>query len=268
MNYRFDKKIHLHLLDEKPLTGTSSIEDVLSKPLTWWASGKAVETFGWLYPKIKKDGKVVGEVSLEERLKVSEPLRLAIGKDTPEEYLKRLDEAYKAHSVKLKDSAKSGVNLHEELERFVKGEMGIMPKGTYDPKIQPFIDWAEKTVKQFLYSESHCFDQELWVGGISDAGAEMNDGTLALLDFKSAKEAYTAHFIQAAGYAIQIEKNGLWDSQGKVNKKLDKPFDSLIVIPFGAEVIEPAIRHNVADYKEGFRNCVSLYRLLGLSKIN
>ena len=59
MKYKFDESIdpetgkqnHLHLLDGKPLTGTSSVEDVLSKVLTWWASGLAVEKFGWLNPK-------------------------------------------------------------------------------------------------------------------------------------------------------------------------------------------------------------------------
>ncbi len=38
MTYQFDDKQHLHLLDGKPLTGTSSVGNVLSKPLTWWSA--------------------------------------------------------------------------------------------------------------------------------------------------------------------------------------------------------------------------------------
>ena len=49
--YKFNKEKHLHTLDGIPLTGTSSVVGVLMKPLSWWASGKAVELLGWLNPK-------------------------------------------------------------------------------------------------------------------------------------------------------------------------------------------------------------------------
>lgn len=269
MKYQFIEQDgqHLHTLDGKALIGTSSVEAVLSKPLTWWASGKAVETLGWVYPKIKKDGKVIGEISLEERLKVSEPIHFAIGNDTPEEYLNRLDEAYKAHLVKLRDTAKSGTNLHAELEKWVKYRMGIITEsGKIDEKISPFILWAEDNVKRFLWSEAHTFCKDLWVGGISDAGAELIDGRYAVIDFKSSKETYTNQFIQAAGYAIQIDKNGLWSKDGEMNKKLDKKIEALIIVSFGAEEIKPEIRYVVDEYKKGFEWCVGLYRLLGMDE--
>ena len=259
MKYEFNDKEHLHLLDGKPLTGTSSVGNVLAKPLTWWAAGLAVEKFGWLNPK---------KFSSEECAVACEDGLDKVKKMERDEYAKLLTEAYYAHSKKLKDSAKTGTDLHEELEAYVKAMMKLKPVRKYDEKIQPFINWADENVKKFIASEAHCFDEELWVGGITDVVAELNDGKLAIIDFKSSKEAYPTQFLQVSGYAIQIEKNGLWDMGGTVNKKLDKQIEALIIVPFGADVIEPAIRYDLDSYKQGFRSAVVLYRLLGMEKTN
>ena len=255
--YTFNETEHLHLLNGRPLTGTSSVENVLSKPLTWWAAGLAVSKFGWLNPK---------KYTLEERAVACEEAFERIKNLERDDYAKLLDEAYRAHSVNLKDTAQEGTDLHAELEDWVKVQMGIKEarKITIDSKILPFVNWSSENVKRFLWSEAHCFDEDLWVGGISDAGAELMDGTYAVIDFKRSKEAYPNHFIQAAGYAIQIDKNGLWDKKGKMKKVLDKKISSLIIIPFGSEKVEPVVRNNIEDFKKGFVSCVSLYRLLGL----
>jgi hypothetical protein len=266
MNYKFDKKEHLHFLDDVALTGTSSVMDVLGKPLSWWASGKAVETLGWIHPDIKENGLVVGKRTQEERIRaVTETLR-AIKIMTADAFVKLLDRAYKAHSVSLKDSAQKGTDLHAELESYVKSKMGKNDKKQFDPKIQPFIDWAENNVEKFIWSECHCFSKDMWVGGITDAGAVLKDGSVAVIDFKSSKEAYPSQFIQAAGYAMQLEENGLWNEAGTANKKLENKIDTLIVVPFGATKVLPVIRKNVEDYKKGFLSALQLYRLLGLSK--
>lgn len=261
LGYKFDSINHVHTLGDKYLTGTSSVVDVLSKPLTWWASGLAVEKFGWLNPKTH----TIQEVTDALEKGYDKVLGLDIS-----DYKTLLADAYKAHSVKLKDTAVAGTDLHAELEKFVKWKMGIIqpqfPSPEFDIKIEPFIKWADKHVKKFLWSEAHCYSQNLFVGGITDAGAELNNGQIALIDFKSAKAAYDSHFIQAAGYALQISENGLWDSQGKNNKKLEKEIDQLIIVPFGAPVVEPVIKFNVADFKQGFVDCVHLYRLLGMDK--
>jgi len=272
MNYKFidENGKHLHTLDDKSLTGTTSIIDVLAKPLTWWASGMAVGKLGWVTEKKRINGKYVVVNTLEQRLE-SATKHLEIVKTlTPEAYLNLLDEAYKAHKTSLDKSARTGTNLHAELEKFVKAEMGIWnyEDEDLDPKIKPFIEWSKKNVEEYLWSEAHCFDEELWIGGVSDAGAKLKDGKLAIFDFKSSKEAFANQFIQVAGYAIQIEKNGLWDKNGEKNKKLEGKIDTLFIVPFGAEIIEPVARYDVDAYKEGFRWAVGLYRLLGLTDEN
>ena len=59
MKYNFNSVEHLHSLDDKPLTGTSTVCGVLYKPLTWWAAGKTLEVLGWTNSKKKIDGEYV-----------------------------------------------------------------------------------------------------------------------------------------------------------------------------------------------------------------
>ena len=146
--------------------------------------------------------------------------------------------------------------------------MGIMPKREYDERIKPFVEWSKENVEEFLWSEAHCYDESLWVGGISDTGVKLKTGKLAVIDFKSSKEAYLNQFIQDAGYALQIEKNGLWNSTGTMNKRIDGKFEELIVVPFGAKVVTPVVRCNVEELKQGFVSAVSLYRLVSKEKTN
>lgn len=263
MKYRFQKQEHLHQLSEdgkewKSLTGTSSVVSVLSKPLSWWASGKAVELLGWLNPK-----KILGDVGNTRIQRASEVLDDIVGMSA-KEYLDLLDKAYKNHATSLKESASKGVNLHSELENFVKGKMGLKPVREYDDRIQSFIKWSEENVEKYIASEANCYSERLWVGGVVDAVAEMEDGSLAIVDFKSSREAYPSQFLQASGYAIQIEENGLFSEDGEHTKKLDRSIEKLIVVPFGAEVVVPEVRININDYKKGFESAVNLYRLLGL----
>ncbi len=296
MHYRFDrsfdhkgKQKHDHLLDRfdtgeyKKLSGTSSIVDVLNKPLAWWASGEACKMLGWIHPDIKKAGRVIGHVPLEVRLAAVEEMLNLIKLMTPQEFLNLLDQAYRAHDNKLKSSAIAGTDLHAELEKFVKSEMGIwnFKIEQLSPRIYPFVEWARFAVKTYLWSEAHCFDEDMWVGGISDVGVILNehtvetsdgqvvvpDDTQAVVDFKSSKEAYISQFIQGGGYAEQILKNGLFDAEGKpIGPKITKPFDAIITVPFGAEIVYPEIRMNAPAYQAGFKHSLELYRLMGKDK--
>jgi len=260
--YKFDKEQHIHTLNDKPLTGTSSIGNVLAKGgLTWWASGKACEVFGWTNAK---------KVEADMRLATAAAHLAQIKILTDKDYLTLLDTAYKAHATQLKKSAEKGTDLHAILERFVKSEMGrdIKPLTKKEIElIKPFISWSKENVDHYVASEAHCYSKELWVGGIVDAVAVLKNGTLAVIDFKSAKAVYITHYIQCSGYAIEIDENGLFSSDGEHQMKLDKKIGALIVVPFGAKVVKPEIRTQVNKYKAGFKSAVELYRLLDLDKL-
>jgi len=266
MAYHFDNEKHLHFWDDKPLTGTSSVVDVLAKPLTWWASGLACKEFGWVkagdWKKLKTDIEKGDDKA--RRIKACEPVLNEIKKMSAEEYLKKLDKAYRAHNEYKNEKADEGTDLHAELEKFAKSEMGKKKykDSEFNEKIKPFIEWARANVKKYVWSEAHCFSTRLWTGGISDLGVELNDGTFAVIDFKSSKEAYIGQFIQCAGYATEIEENGLCDITGKHCKKIDSKIGALIIVPFGASPVLPVIMRDVEAYKKAFEAAVVLYRLI------
>ena len=153
---------------------------------------------------------------------------------------------------------------YNELTKEEKIEYGY-PNEEEAKLIQPFIDWSKENVKKFIASEGNCYSERLWLGGVIDAVAEMKDGSLAVIDFKSAKSAFPGHFIQTELYAIQAEENGIFSSDGKHNKRLDKKIDKLIIVPFGSEVVIPEIR-NANDWLAGAEAAVILYRCLGFDE--
>ena len=265
--YRFfdeDKK-HLHQLwserkeDWENLTGCTSILDVLGKTLTWWAA----------------------ELSAVECLEVGEKIptireeyTLAATSDNKSLAIRELEKKYPlfkkaryAHSVRLDKTADAGTDLHEKLERYVKlcliSSDGKPLASAPSEKVADFSDWAIKNVKRFLWSEIHCFDELLFVGGITDAGAELNDGTYAIIDFKSAKEVYFNHFVQIAIYNLLIDKNGGYDKKGNKTFTLDKPITKYIVVPFGANKFKVVESNNIKGLQDAGLSAISLYRQKG-----
>lgn len=250
--YHFDESVHVHYLDDQPLFGTSTVVGILSKPLTWWSSGKAVEVLGWSNKNIEPD--------INKRLATAKPIFDKVKTLQLPEYLGLLDKAYANHSVFLKDSATAGTDLHADLEAYVKLTMQGQKDIKYPERIQPFVDWCAKFVKRFLWSELHCYSESLWLGGICDCGVEMQNGDIGVIDFKSAKDAYWEHFVQAAGYAIQLEENGGYDAQGTKMFTLSKPIEFIAILPFGAKDIIPRTNHDLKGLKECFCSTLQLYK--------
>jgi len=261
--YKFldEKGEHRHELDGKPLLGTSTVTNIIAKPLTWWASGMAVAELGWTNGKIKENGRYK-TIPLEDRLEVAKPHLERLKTLDVAEYLTELDKAYRAHSSGLKKAATKGTNLHAELELYVKEQLGIAPKrlfDTYPEQIKPFIKWAEENVEKWLLSEGHTYSERLWLGGIVDAGAVLKDGRKAIIDFKSSKDAYFNQYIQIALYDIQIGENGVFTKDSE--QMLEKfNVDTYIVIPFGAENFMICERKNVADFRRYGEAAVQLYK--------
>lgn len=273
--YKDEAREHLHLFEDKPLTGASSVVQVLAKPLTWWASGLAVEKFGYINEK--KGTEKEREAAAKKMLDKLQGMPL-------NDYRVLLECAYRAHAETLKEKADAGTDLHEELEKYVDFHMEAKSddddRGGYcygldsyvyrddfdaqkfPTKIQPFIEWAEQHVERFLWSEMHCFSEKAWTGGISDAGCELKDGTVAIIDFKSAKEAYPSHFIQIGGYDLMISANGGYKPTGEKIFTLPRPITKHIVVPFGAKNPLPVVSTEVETNKEAFKACLLLYRMV------
>jgi len=260
--YRFEEENHVHEIkvdDEwKPLTGTSSVTDVMAKGgLIWWGVGLALEMLG--YTKKKDENKKW--LKKEKRLISIKKFLPKLKKMTDEEYLNLLDEAYYAHFNYKNEAAVDGTDLHEKVEEWIKGEMNG-EKVTPDTLIMPLVKWAKENVDEWLWSEVHCYSEEHWLGGISDIGFRDKEGRIGILDIKSSKDAYLGHFIQCAGYDIQISENGGYTPDGEKIFDLDgKEIDYYAVLPFGMTNPEVQTRFNTDELREGFLAATTLYRL-------
>ena len=226
--YKFLEDKHIHTLDSKSLNGTTTVLNVISKPLTWWASARAVEKLGWVNPKI---------ATTEECLKQAEPYLETIKKMSLLEYVQLLNRAYKAHNERLKDSAIKGVDLHSEVEKYIKNTI----QGKIEPfplEIKPFQLWCEKNVKQFLFSELFVYSEVLWVGGIIDFAYIDSYDQIVLSDTKSGG-AYFSGVAQLGGYHIQLEENdGGFDKDG-----------NRIFYLAGRKIV----KHAIFSFKNGFK---------------
>lgn len=252
----FDEgKAHLHTLGGNPLIGTSTVVGVLNKPLTWWAAGMALTQLGWTNAKL---------VPKEEGIKIAAKARKNFFINN-EEYYKWLQECYRAHDTKKKESAETGVDMHAELEKYViecleNDGKPVVSDTALDWRVDIFAKWSIQNVEKFLFAEGHTFSKVHWVGGIVDTGAKMKAGHIALLDFKSSKEAYYSQMIQTAGYAIQAEENGIVDRNGK---QILPSFEvkELFVVPFGGDKMTPRAVQNVQDFKSAFVGALENYKL-------
>lgn len=276
--YKFidEKGEHLHTLDGQPLYGTSSVSKVIPPPLAYYAAGLAVKEFGVPDAKVltKFKNKKATPEEIEALFKGCGVQHELIKQMDIETYLKLCMKAYTAHATRLKDTAKAGTDLHAELERYVKNHMlcndpnnkgGKMKDTTeYDPKIKPFVDWTQKEVDYFIWSESCCFSRKHWLGGVSDAGAVLKNGKTIIIDFKSAKEAYKTAFWQCCGYALEVEENGWMTKDGEVLGTLEKPIDYVCVVPFGAEKVVPQFYYNMELGKQMFLHEFALYKELNV----
>lgn len=264
--YRFLEQDHLHQIfiggEWKNLTGTTTILETLSKPLTYWASGKAVEKLGWTNEFTKDDEGRRVKVPVEQRLTHLKPFWAKIMQLDEVGVLKLLDEAYKAHATNLKETASDGTDLHASLECVVKIMMtGAKVTGwESNKKVIDFVKWAEKNVKRFIGSEFNVYHEGLFIGGICDCLAEMKDGLIALIDFKSSKDAFFSQFVQAALYDIQISQNGGFDGNGKQIFKPITNISKYIIFPFGAKELKPCENKEIQSLIEAARACVTLYR--------
>lgn len=269
MQYHFDREAHLHTLDGRALTGTTSIIGVLNTPLAYYASGKACEVFGasdyHLFGKMSKGEANEAEIAsfeLSANAMLKKIKEMKVG-----EYMKLLDKAYRAHDKESHKKADAGKDLHSLLESFVKSEMGKKKLPDSDFKdIEQYVAWSRKNVKQYLASEANCYSERLWVGGQLDAAAIMNDESQAIIDFKSRDKAYPKDLLQTSGYALQVEENGFFSEDGKANKKVAQPFTKVIIVPMGMKKLEPIENTNILELKKGFESAVFLYQLLGLHK--
>ena len=242
--YTFHEKGHRHLLNGKPLTGITTVLNVISKPfLIPWAVNMAVEYIDkTLNEEIEKQS---NETDLLEWLM--------------ENWKRILKEAKVAHTKKKEDAGQKGTDVHAICEGIIKEAIeqqgGIIhpihkSENTDNPQVLHFLNWAEENKVKFLASELHLYSVEHFLGGIMDFVCEI-DGNVWIGDIKTGSGIYAEAFFQCAGYQIMLEEMGLYPNiKGHIilNLKKDGSFNEKRSI-------------SNEDNKQAFLSALSLYRI-------
>lgn len=267
--YKFidEGRQHLHTLDGAPLIGTSTVLGVLSKPLTWWAAElAAVECLeaGAHIPTIRDEYDEAAAKSGPEKKKAID----ALSKKYPV-----FKKARFAHYDRKNKAADTGIDMHAELEKYVTLCLHNHDGAPFTPQtdglpapVLIFSKWAMENVKRFRASEGHCYSEPLWVGGITDLYFEDKKERLAVMDFKSSKDAYLSQFIQCAGYDIEIAENGILDKDGNLILKPERSADYYAIFPFGMEEPEPELRFDTDRLRKAFESAVDLHKIVNAAE--
>lgn len=242
--YLFDKAKHVHTIEGQPLFGTSTVvKEVMPPFLAKWGAQCAVD-----FLRDPKNSEEVTEGLYYVRTE-------------------KMDAAVGAWSKVRDKAATKGTDMHKDLEDYVQHcidtSAGIPQWDSTFPEgvVGSFAKWSYENVGKFILSEKNTYSKEIWCGGIIDCAGELKTGELAVIDFKSSKEGYFNQYVQAGGYALQLEESGYGDFNGENWQNFPGKVNALIVIPFGAKKIDPFIVRNVDGFKDCFRNLVSIYQL-------
>ncbi len=262
--YSFNEEKHIHSLYGKPLIGTTTALSIISKELTWWASGMACAEFGWLNPK-----KHTKEECLQAAEKGLRNINSTFCPDAGvwewEEWNKFLNRAYRAHHDFKEKRAGEGTDLHELAEQWIGTclkENGGRPDEPLlvDLKLKQFVEWCLKNVKRFLFSEIHCYSERLWVGGKTDFGYEDSKGNYILADIKSRDQDYFSDHVQCGGYDIQLIENGGFDKDGNRLWPIKERFYKHAIFTLGDKFKEPVFSEPTENRK-AFEYAIGLYKL-------
>ena len=190
----YDEPNHLYFYDGKPMTGCTTILNVISKPaLVGWASKMACEY-------IRNNADDQGYLESGKKTGV-----LLVGPEL-------LEEAQKAHAQKRDKAGDEGTLLHATVETFVKYAIENhdgKPLGAYPDEIKRFVEWAQIENIRFIATEQKLYSKELFVAGTADLIFE-KDGKTYIGDLKCKDKIWSREpFFQCAGYGLMHrEMNG------------------------------------------------------------
>ena len=188
MRYKFDKENHVHLLDDKPLHGVTTVLRVISKPaLINWSANMAVDY-------------------IQENLPSAEEAQ-----DNHTIWESLFKEARKAHRTKRDKAGDWGTIVHDFIEQWIKE--GVEPKDLEENQQKVFDEfkkWSTENKVKFIESEKHVYSEKLWTGGILDLVFEM-DGKRYIGDIKTSSGIYDEAFFQMAAYHLMLLDMGEGD---------------------------------------------------------
>lgn len=240
--YKFDKEKHIHTLDDKPLMGVTTVLSVISKPaLIQWSANTAVD---YIDKKVR-DIIVENEVTKAGAWDILE-----------EEWETIIKEAKVAHRKKKETAGDWGTEVHQAIENWIKKEPEIALHQEHQQEVfDKFKKWAEDNKVEFLESEKHVWNRELWIGGICDLVIKM-DGKKYVADIKTSSGIYNEAFFQMGAYNLCLEEMGE-----------HKDVEGYIVINLKKDgTMDFKIANDMEVNKQAFKSALSLHKIINSLK--
>lgn len=219
---KFDKSKHIYTLDDKPITGVTTILGVISKPaLIGWAANQAVDY-------IIKNSDVNNYANRDIGAMTYILTHISV-----------LEEARRAYAKKRDKAGDTGTLCHKMIEEWIK--TGKKPQKYPDTQVKKmvlnFINWAKENKVKFLASEKQVYSEKYFFAGTYDFLCEI-DGKTWLGDIKTSSNIYPEMMFQCAAYQIceeemnkikidgcivvNISKNGKLKEKRSISNKTNK----------------------------------------------
>ncbi len=193
---KFYPESHAYYVNGKRKTGVTTLIGIIdkSRPLIIWATELARD-----YLLSKK------EVSKEDIYK-----------------------AVNLHAEKKQEAADIGTQIHDWVEKHIKGENPEMPESKEAQiGVTAFLQWKEENKVSFLSSERVVYSKKHDYIGKMDIEAKVN-GKLCLIDIKSSNGLYNTYNLQTAAYVMADEEESGRNYKGRwlirVAKETEKEY--------------------------------------------
>ena len=152
------------------------------------------------------------------------------------------------HEKKKTEAADIGTEVHDWIERFIKGENPDMPeRREAQIGVNAFIDWTKANKVKFMSSERIVYSKRYDYIGKMDIEAKVN-GKLSLIDIKTSNDIRNDYYMQTAAYVRADEEESDREYRGRwilrVSKETEKEYIARmkkkndIRVKFGKEPVE------------------------------
>jgi len=149
------------------------------------------------------------------------------------------------HEERKKESANIGTQVHDWIEKYIKGEKPEIPE-TKEAQIgvNAFIDWVQSNKVKFISSERVVYSKKHDFIGKMDIEAKVN-GKLCLIDIKTSNGLYNTYGMQTAAYLKADEEESGKKYEGRWLIRLAKETEG--------EYIERMKKKNINRERKGMQ---------------
>lgn len=163
----------------------------------------------------------------------------------------------------LIDASERGTKIHRYCTSYAKGLFLSEVEMDCEPYVEAFKKWCDLNIKNVILTRTRLYDDSKRYSGEPDMIIELQNGSRALIDIKSAAQESKAWAVQLAAYDNLCKQNGLLYDQIFVlhlKKKQPKKKKGEDQIDLPLEVNSECLMHpNINMYWDIFASALNCY---------